>query len=34
MRLWQEFEQELIAAHKALLLEAHRATLVKIVHNV
>ena len=25
--IWQEFEQELIAAHKASLLEAHRATL-------
>ena len=23
--IWQEFEQELIAAHKALLLEAHRS---------
>ena len=26
-KIWQEFEQELIAAHKALLLEAHRVTL-------
>ena len=25
--IWQEFEQELIAAHKELLLGAHRATL-------
>ena len=23
--IWQEFEQELIAAHKELLLEAHRS---------
>ena len=23
--IWQEFEQELIAVHKALLLEAHRS---------
>ena len=25
--IWQEFEKELIAAHKELLLGAHRATL-------
>ena len=24
--IWQEFEQELISAHKELLLEAHRLT--------